>query len=74
MPPQTEQRIPLILNGEQRSFPGPLTIAGLLAQLPLPGFRVAVLVNGEIVPGTEHSRREVRGGDAVDVISMVGGG
>ncbi|NUP90437.1 MAG: sulfur carrier protein ThiS [Candidatus Sumerlaeia bacterium] len=64
----------LILNGESRSFPGPLTVERLLAQLPLPAGRVAVLVNGEVAPAAEHAARPVTEGDVIDLISMVGGG
>jgi sulfur carrier protein len=43
--------ITLSLNGQTRSFPGPLSVAGLLERLELDRRKVAVERNEEIVPG-----------------------
>lgn len=64
----------LVVNGERRTFDAPLTVEGLLARVTPAVPRVAVLVNGEVVRREEHGRRTLRPGDAVDIISMVGGG
>ena len=66
--------IKLQLNGEERSFPAPLTIAALLAQLRVEGPAVAVEVNRSIVPRSTHPRHELREGDQVEVVTFVGGG
>ena len=42
--------IPITVNGEVRRVSGGLTVAGLLDQLALPGERVAVEWNREILP------------------------
>ncbi len=75
----TAPAVAITLNGEpheipaQASAPGPSVVA-LLVQLELGGQRVAVEVNGEIVPKAEHERHVLADGDSVEVVTFVGGG
>lgn len=66
----------ILLNGTPRPLPGggPATVAGLLEELGLAGRRVAVELNGEVVPRAEHARRPLAPGDRVEVVTFVGGG
>lgn len=67
--------IPLVVNGEPRRLPGPApTVAALVASLALGERRVAVEVNGEVVPRAEHAARRLAPGDRVEVVTFVGGG
>jgi len=66
--------IELTVNGETRSCPAPITVAGLVETLGLAGRAVAVEVNGEVVPRREHEARTLTGGDRVELITLVGGG
>jgi thiazole synthase len=69
--------IPLILNGEAREFApaaGPATVAALLDHLGLAGQRVAVELNGDVLPRDEHATRTLRAGDQLEVVAFVGGG
>jgi sulfur carrier protein len=74
MVPQAQTRISLVVNGERRTFDGPLTVATLIEHLPLPAPRVAVMVNGEVVRRESHAVTALAEGDEVELISMVGGG
>ncbi|MFO0845625.1 MAG: sulfur carrier protein ThiS [Gemmataceae bacterium] len=62
------------LNGERRSLPRPLTVAELLAQLGHDSKRVAVEVNRDVVPAARHAAHRLQPGDAVEVVTLVGGG
>ena len=62
------------LNGEPRPFPTPLTLAGLLAAEGLAGRRVAVEVNGEIIPRGRHGEWQLNEGDVVEIVHALGGG
>jgi thiamine biosynthesis protein ThiS len=62
------------LNGDSATFAGPLTIRDLLQHLQMPAERVAVVVNSTIIRRTEYDHHELSDGDAVDIITMVGGG
>lgn len=69
--------VAIVLNGERREIPAPdgaPTIAALLAELDLVGRRVAVEVNGEVVPRERHGAHRLAEGDAVEVVTFVGGG
>jgi sulfur carrier protein len=64
----------ILLNGERRTLRADLTVAALLDELGLAGKRVAVEVNRDIVPRSEHATRRLRDGDRVEIIHAIGGG
>ena len=64
----------LQVNGQTTEFPAGLTARGLLELLELSGRRVALEVNGEIVPRSSRAAHELRDGDKVEIIHAVGGG
>ncbi len=64
----------IILNGQERSFDAPLTVAGLLQGMDLAERRVAVEVNREIIPRSQHGAHELKDNDRVEVVFAIGGG
>ena len=62
------------VNGEQRTLENPCTVARLLAELNLAGQSCAVEVNAAVVPKREHDHRMLADGDAVEIVTLVGGG
>ncbi|MCD9086146.1 sulfur carrier protein ThiS [Stenotrophomonas sp. SY1] len=62
------------LNGETRPFPAPLTLTELLAAEGLAERRVAIEVNGEIVPRSRHGEHVLQDGDLVEIVHALGGG
>jgi thiazole synthase len=62
------------INGETRTFPETLTVADLLGQLGHDSRRVAVEVNREVVAAARHPGRRLKQGDAVEIVTLVGGG
>ena len=62
------------LNGEPRQTEADITIARLLADEGLAERRVAVEVNGEIVPRSRHGERLLQAGDRVEIVHALGGG
>lgn len=64
----------LVINGEPRSFPAPLTVAQLVEALALTGKRIAVEKNGEIVPRSQHAATPLASGDRLEIVVAVGGG
>jgi thiazole synthase len=72
-----ERRIPLTVNGAERhvgAAEGPPTVSDLLGELGLAGRRVAVEVNGDVVPRERHRDVRLAAGDRVEVVTFVGGG
>jgi len=66
--------IELVVNGEPRRFPAPLTVAQLVQSLDLGGRRIAVEKNGEIVPRSRHADTPLASGDRLEIVVAVGGG
>ncbi len=62
------------LNGEPRHLRAPLSLAGLLNDEGLAGRRVAIEVNGEIVPRSLHDTHQLQDGDVVEIVHALGGG
>ena len=62
------------LNGEARDIQDGLSIADLLVQLDLTGRRVAVELNLDIVPRSQHAETRLREGDRLEVVHAIGGG
>jgi sulfur carrier protein len=64
----------ITVNGQPREVPDGTTVARLLEMLPGAGGPVAVEVNREIVPRSQHAARRLAEGDAVEIVTLVGGG
>lgn len=64
----------IYVNGEAREVPEGYTAQALLEALGTAGRRVAMEVNREIVPRSEHERYVFRPGDRVEVVQAIGGG
>jgi len=64
----------ILVNGEPREVPEALTVAELIERMGLEGRRLAVEVNREIVPRSEHAARRLRPGDRVEIVHAIGGG
>lgn len=61
------------LNGESRDISA-ATVAELLAELDLHGRRIAVEVNGEIAPRSQHEHMTIKAGDRIEIVHAIGGG
>ena len=64
----------LRINGDERRFKRPLTVAGLVGELGVEGRRIAIERNGEIVPRSRFAEVELADGDRLEVVVAVGGG
>lgn len=62
------------LNGEAFELPDGATVAALIDRLDLAGRRVAVELNLDIVPRSQHLTTALREGDQVEVVHAIGGG
>ncbi len=62
------------VNGEVRTLPEPLTVAQLLERLGYDRRRVAVEVNGTVVPAVRHGEQGLSSADRVEIVTLVGGG
>jgi sulfur carrier protein len=64
----------ILLNGETHPLPAGCTVAALLSEAGFGERRVAVEVNGAIVPRSTHASHELQAGDRVEIVHALGGG
>ncbi|HEY1589749.1 MAG TPA: sulfur carrier protein ThiS [Rhodanobacter sp.] len=62
------------LNGHPRECAPATTITQLLEQAGYAGRRVAVELNLEIVPRSQHASRRLTEGDRLEIVHAIGGG
>ncbi len=62
------------VNGERRELASGLSLAALLDELQYGAQRIAVEVNEEIVPRSEHGSHRLEEGDRVEIVRAIGGG
>jgi thiamine biosynthesis protein ThiS len=64
----------IIVNDQEREMPPGTTVAALIRDLGLGEAACAAEVNRQLVPRREHPQRELREGDRVELVTLVGGG
>jgi thiamine biosynthesis protein ThiS len=64
----------ILLNGEPRTVTAGTTLAALLGELGLDPTTVAIERNREIVPRSDYADTQLAEGDALEVVTFVGGG
>ncbi len=65
----------LTVNGEVRTYDGPLTVADLVADVLAGETRgSAVARNGVVVPRAEHASVALATGDRIEIVTAVQGG
>lgn len=61
------------INGEMKDVAG-VTVSRFLSTTNYDIKRIAVELNGEIVPKSEYCETTLKDGDSVEIVSFVGGG
>jgi len=64
----------MIVNGKNMASVSPMTVEDLILNTGRRPDRVAVELNGSIVPRKEYSRTFLKEEDAVEIVGFVGGG
>ena len=64
----------ILLHSAPHPLPDPPTVAGLLTSLNRDPKKVAVEVNEEVVSREQHAAKELKDGDRVEIVTLVGGG
>lgn len=62
------------VNGESIEIADGTTVSDLIQRMELDGRRLAVEVNEDIVPRSEHRQFAFSDGDRVEVVHAIGGG
>lgn len=64
----------ILVNGESTSVPEGLTLGELVGRLQLAGQRLAVELNGGIVPRSRWPETRLGEGDRAEIVRAIGGG
>lgn len=64
----------ILLNGDSRTLPAATTLLELLHHEGLAERRVAVEINGRIIPRSQHAQTRLNDGDLVEIVHALGGG
>lgn len=64
----------ITINGESRQFADIETVTDLLVKLDYQNKRLAVELNGDIVPKSQHGTTAIKNGDTLEIVVAVGGG
>jgi sulfur carrier protein len=64
----------LSVNGTEHDVAADATVAALLHGLSIRSDGIAVALNDEVVPRTEHATRTLHDGDRLEIIVAVAGG
>jgi sulfur carrier protein len=62
------------VNGALEVVPERSTLSELLERLRLSGKRLAVELNGEIVPRSAYGERPLQENDVLEIVQAIGGG
>jgi len=71
---EAHKAMKITVNGEDRYFDAPLSIAGLLTSLGIAGGKVAIERNLEIVPKSAYDTIGLSDGDCIEIVHFIGGG
>ena len=66
--------VSICLNGLPFEVPAGCTVSQLLGLAQIRDKLVAVEVNGEVIPKSQHSQHCLQPSDQVEVVTLVGGG
>jgi sulfur carrier protein len=66
--------IRITVNGEPQQLGTPLSVGSLVEARGLAGKRIAVELNGAIVPRSRHATTPLVDSDRVEIVVAVGGG
>ena len=64
----------VVINGENREFSAPVSVAALLQDLGLDARKIALEHNLEIVPRSAYDKTMVSDGDNLEIVHFIGGG
>jgi thiamine biosynthesis protein ThiS len=64
----------VLINGEEKGLPGPISVSDLLDRFELPSQRVAIELNKIVIRKSNWTETLVNDGDRIEVVHFVGGG
>ena len=64
----------ILVNGQWRQEPGPISVAALLENLAMEPRRVAIELNKRLLPRARYGQTQLADNDQLEIVTLVGGG
>ncbi len=64
----------LTVNGKTENYAEVQTLADLVSQLKLPPEQIATEVNKELISKKHYAAKELKDGDQLEIVTLIGGG
>jgi thiamine biosynthesis protein ThiS len=64
----------VLVNGDEKDFSSPISLAGLIEELDLPASRIAIELNREVVRRSDWGSTMLKDDDRIEIVHFVGGG
>ena len=64
----------VFVNGDEKDFDTPISLAELITQLDLPAARIAIELNREVVRRSDWGSTMLKDEDRLEIVHFVGGG
>jgi thiamine biosynthesis protein ThiS len=64
----------VFVNGDEKDFSSPISLAGLIEELDLPASRIAIELNREVVRRSDWGSTMLTDDDRIEIVHFVGGG
>jgi thiamine biosynthesis protein ThiS len=64
----------VFVNGDEKDFSSPISLAGLIEELDLPASRIAIELNREVVRRSDWGSTMLKDDDRIEIVHFVGGG
>ena len=64
----------ITVNGEMKEIKDGISVTSLLEAIGMPALGIAVELNREIVPKSQHGSTVLKEDDSLEIVKMVGGG
>ena len=64
----------VLVNGDEKDFSSPISLAGLIEELDLPASRIAIELNREVVRRSDWGGTMLEDNDRIEIVHFVGGG
>jgi thiamine biosynthesis protein ThiS len=64
----------VFVNGDEKDFSSPVSLAGLIEELDLPATRIAIELNREVVRRSDWGSTMLTDDDRIEIVHFVGGG
>jgi len=68
------KQLQVTVNGQAKKLPPGTSIAALLGQINVPETGSAVELDGEIVSKSQYENTQLKNGQRVEIVRLVGGG